>query len=287
MIFNQHSSINCSGRLLSLNSPKIMAILNLTPDSFYDGGRWTDKNFLKRTAQMIEEGADIIDIGAMSSKPGSDFISIEDEWNRLALPLRSIVKEFPHQLISVDTWRSEIVKQVHAEGAHIINDISAGSFDEKLFETVAESGMPYVLMHMQGNPQLMQKAPSYDDICSELLSFFIQKLEKLYNSGIKDIILDSGFGFGKTLEHNYELLAGLHNFKVLGLPILAGVSRKSMICRLLECKPENALNGTTALHMLCLEKGTSILRVHDVKEAAEAIKIWNLYNLKSQNTTFS
>lgn len=236
---------------------------------------------------MIEEGADIIDIGAMSSKPGSDFISIEDEWNRLALPLRSIVKEFPHQLISVDTWRSEIVKQVHAEGAHIINDISAGSFDEKLFETVAESGMPYVLMHMQGNPQLMQKAPSYDDICSELLSFFIQKLEKLYNSGIKDIILDSGFGFGKTLEHNYELLAGLHNFKVLGLPILAGVSRKSMICRLLECKPENALNGTTALHMLCLEKGASILRVHDVKEAAEAIKIWNLYNLKSQNTTFS
>lgn len=286
MIFNQHHNINCNGRILSLEKPKIMAILNLTPDSFYDGGRWTDKNILKRVAEMLAEGADIIDIGAMSSKPGADFISAEQEMERLISPLKAIVKEFPEIIISIDTWRSEIVKAVYLEGAHIINDISAGNLDDNLFKTVASCGMPYVLMHMQGTPKNMQQKPIYDDICTELLGFFIQKIEQLRTEGIKDIILDPGFGFGKTLDNNYELLAGLHNFKMLELPMLAGVSRKSMICRLLECKPENALNGSTALHMLCLEKGAKILRVHDVKEAAEAIKIWNLYNLKSLNATF-
>ena len=286
MIFKPQHYINCNGRILSLEKPKIMAILNLTPDSFYDGGRWTDKNILNRVEEMLAEGADIIDIGAMSSKPGADFISLEQEMERLISPLKAILKEFPEIIISIDTWRSEIVKAVHLEGAHIINDISAGNLDDNLFETVASSGMPYVLMHMQGTPQNMQQKPNYEDICTELLGFFIQKLEKLRKAGIKDIVLDPGFGFGKTLDHNYELLAGLHNFKMLELPILAGVSRKSMICRLLECKPDNALNGTTALHMLCLEKGAKILRVHDVKEAAEAIKIWNLYNLKSSNATF-
>ncbi len=286
MIFNQQYNINCNGRILSLEKPLIMAILNLTPDSFYDGGRWTDKNILKRVAEMLAEGADIVDIGAMSSKPGADFISVEQEMERLISPLKAIVKEFPEIIISVDTWRSEIVKAVHLEGAHIINDISAGNLDDNLFKTVASCGMPYVLMHMQGTPQNMQLNPFYTDITKEILDFFIQKLEKLRTAGIKDIVLDPGFGFGKTLDNNYELLAGMHNFKMLELPILAGVSRKSMICRLLKCIPENALNGSTALHMLCLERGAKILRVHDVKETAEAIKIWNLYNSKHSNATY-
>jgi dihydropteroate synthase len=286
MIFNQQYNINCNGRILSMEKPLIMAILNLTPDSFYDGGRWTDKNILKRVAEMLAEGADIVDIGAMSSKPGADFISVEQEMERLISPLKAIVKEFPEIIISVDTWRSEIVKAVHLEGAHIINDISAGNLDDNLFKTVATCGMPYVLMHMQGTPQNMQQNPFYTDINKEILDFFIQKLEKLRTAGIKDIVLDPGFGFGKTLDNNYELLACMHNFKMLELPILAGVSRKSMICRLLKCNPENALNGSTALHMLCLERGAKILRVHDVKETAEAIKIWNLYNSKHSNTTY-
>lgn len=286
MIHNNIYSLNCKGRLLSLENPKIMAILNLTPDSFYDGGRWTDKNLLTRIAQMLNEGAEIIDIGAMSSKPGADFISEEEELKRLMSPLKAITKEFPEAILSIDTWRSGVVKAVHEEGAHVINDISAGNLDEKLFETIGACDMPYILMHMQGTPKNMQLNPGYDDINSELLAFFTQKIEKLYAAGVKDIILDPGFGFGKQLGHNYELLAGLHNFKLLEMPILAGVSRKSMICRLLECGPEDALNGTTALHMLCLEKGASILRVHDVKEAAEAIKIWNLYRSNQKNATF-
>ena len=226
MIFNQQYNINCNGRILSMEKPLIMAILNLTPDSFYDGGRWTDKNILKRVAEMLAEGADIVDIGAMSSKPGADFISVEQEMERLISPLKAIVKEFPEIIISVDTWRSEIVKAVHLEGAHIINDISAGNLDDNLFKTVATCGMPYVLMHMQGTPQNMQQNPFYTDINKEILDFFIQKLEKLRTAGIKDIVLDPGFGFGKTLDNNYELLACMHNFKMLELPILAGVSRK-------------------------------------------------------------
>ena len=286
MPFNRKKTINCRGSLLSLDEPKIMAILNLTPDSFYDGGRWTDKNVLTRVEQMMTDGADIIDIGALSSKPGADFISTEEELSRLLLPLKSIIKEFPKAIISIDTWRSEVVKASYDEGAHIINDISAGNFDEKLFETVAKCGMPYILMHMQGKPQNMQIQPAYDDVCTEILDFFIQKIELLYSVGIKDIVLDPGFGFGKTLEHNYELLAGLRNFDFLNLPILTGVSRKSMICKLLHCKPEDALNGSTALHMLCLQNGATILRVHDVKEAREAIKIWNFYNNYTNNKTF-
>jgi dihydropteroate synthase len=286
MIFNQKKTLNCRGKLLSLEEPKIMAVLNLTPDSFYDGGRWSDKNLLQRVEEMLNEGADIIDIGAMSSRPGAEFISTEEELNRLLSPLSAIVKEFPKAIISIDSWRSEVVKAVHQEGAHIVNDISAGNLDEKLFETIADCGMPYILMHMQGNPQNMQLQPSYKDIGTELLEFFITKIEQLKNFGIKDIILDPGFGFGKTLEHNYELLAALPNFKMLELPLLAAVSRKSMICKLLKCTPADALNGTTALHMLCLEKGASILRVHDVKEAFEAIKIWNLYNKFNKSTTF-
>jgi dihydropteroate synthase len=286
MIFNQKKTLNCKGSILSLEEPKIMAILNLTPDSFYDGGSWSDKNLLHRVAEMIEEGADIIDIGAMSSRPGADLISTEEELKRLISPLSAIVKEFPEAIISIDTWRSEVVKAAHNEGAHIVNDISAGNLDEKLFETVAACEMPYVLMHMQGNPQNMQLAPSYLDIETELLAFFIKKIEQLNSVGIKDIIIDPGFGFGKTLENNYELLASLSNFKMLELPIMAGVSRKSMVCKVLKCNPADALNGTTALHMLCLEKGSSILRVHDVKEAFEAIKIWNFYSKVEKFATF-
>jgi len=286
MQFNRKKTINCQGRLLSLDEPKVMAILNLTPDSFFDGGRWTDKNVLTRVEQMLTEGSDIIDIGALSSKPGAEFISTEEELSRLLSPLQSIIKEFPNAIISIDTWRSEVVKASFDEGAHIINDISAGNFDEKLFETVAKCGMPYVLMHMQGKPQNMQIQPAYHDICTEILDFFIQKIELLNSLGIKDIVIDPGFGFGKTLEHNYELLGGMENFNMLNLPLLAGVSRKSMICKLLHCKAEDALNGSTALHMLCLQNGASILRVHDVKEAREAIKIWNFYNNYTNNKTF-
>jgi dihydropteroate synthase len=280
------TTLNCRGNILDLESPKIMGILNLTPDSFYDGGRWNDANVLNRVEQMLIEGADIIDIGAFSSRPGSSFITAEEELQRIIKPLAAIVSRFPDAIISIDTFRAEVVNAVYCEGAHIINDISAAAFDEKLFETVGKTGLPYILMHMKGNPQNMQQNPVYENILSEVADFFIEKIKQLYAYGVKDIILDPGFGFGKTLDQNYRLLAGMKCFEFLELPVLTGVSRKSMVCRALDLKPEDALNGSTALHMLCLENGASILRVHDIKEASEAIKIWNLYKKHQSDTTF-
>jgi dihydropteroate synthase len=282
----QRKTINCRGRIFDLGSPKIMGILNLSPDSFYDGGKWNQLNFLNRVEQMLNEGVDIIDIGAASSKPGADYISVEEELKRLIKPIQTILSKFPNTIISVDTWRAEVVKAVYNEGAHIINDISAGNLDPKLIETVAETAMPYILMHMKGAPKNMQINPLYDDVLTEISDFFIVKLEQLRAAGIKDIILDPGFGFGKTIEHNYKILANLNVFSFLELPLLAGISRKSMLYKPLGSLPEMALNATTAAHILCLEKGAKILRVHDVKEAAETIKIWNLYKNEGVDTTF-
>lgn len=274
MIYEKQT-INCRGRLLDLSLPVVMGILNLTPDSFFDGGKFSSTDAaLGQVEKMLNEGAAIIDIGGMSSRPGAVLISEEEELSRVLPAVEAIIKQFPHAIISVDTFRASVAKQSVAAGASIINDIYAGLFDEKMFETVALLGTPYIMMHMQGNPSSMQKAPTYDDVTREVLDFFIPKIGQLRLLGVKDIVIDPGFGFGKTLEHNYQLLNNLHIFRITDLPILAGVSRKSMICKVLGVKPEQALNGTTALHMVALQQGARLLRVHDVKEAVETIKLW-------------
>jgi dihydropteroate synthase len=270
-----HLTLNCGGRLVWLEEPVLMGILNVTPDSFFDGGRYSGEvQILKHAEKMLAEGATFVDVGGMSSRPGADFISEKEELERVVPIIASLKKAFPEALISVDTWRSEVAKAAADAGATMINDISAGSLDEKMFETVAKLGLPYVLMHMQGTPQNMQQAPHYDNATLEILDFFIWKIAALRALGVRDIILDPGFGFGKTVEHNYEILTRLHVFKMLDYPVLAGISRKSMICKVLKVNPEHALNGTTALHMVALQQGAKILRVHDVREAKEAIALW-------------
>lgn len=262
---------------MSLDQPKIMGILNLTPDSFYDGGRYqSDKALLEQTERMLREGADIIDIGAYSSRPGADHISSEEEEKRLIPAIENILKAHPETIISVDTFRAEIAKKSIDSGAAMINDISGGEMDEHMFETIAALKVPYFLMHMQGTPQNMQQNPSYENLILDMIDYFSEKVNRLQQLGVADIIIDPGFGFGKTQEHNYEIVRKLNNFNILGHPILAGVSRKSMIYKALGIAPEEALNATTALHVLCLQNGASFLRVHDVKEAAEAIKIVTL-----------
>lgn len=271
-------TINCKGQLLDLEKPKVMAILNLTPDSFFDGGRNNNiSKALKKTEEYLNEGANIIDIGAQSSRPGADFLEEEEELQRMMPTLEAILQEFPQIIISVDTFWSKVARESIAAGAAIINDISAGSIDEKMLETVGELKVPYILMHMQGTPTDMQKNPQYENITIEINQFFAQKIQALKKLGVNDIILDPGYGFGKNLNHNYELL---QNQKFLGFekfPILVGISRKSMLCRLLKVNPENALNGTTALHMLTLLGGAHILRVHDVREAVESIQIFEAF----------
>jgi dihydropteroate synthase len=278
--------INCKGYLLDLTQPQIMGILNLTPDSFFDGGKWLkEEAYLQQAEQMLKEGAAILDVGGMSSRPGSKAVSLEEELNRVVEPIQRLHQEFPKAIISIDTYRAKVAKAAVQAGASMLNDISAGNLDPELLKTVGELEVPYILMHMQGKPENMQQNPNYQSILTEVLDFFIQKLEKIRAFGIKDVILDLGFGFGKTLEHNYQLLAGMKQFQVLGLPILAGLSRKSMICKLLKVNPDKALNGTTAAHVLALEQGAQLLRVHDVKEAKEAIKIWETYKKMQLNTT--
>lgn len=278
--------INCKGRLLDLSSPQIMGILNLTPDSFFDGGRWQEKEaYLTQAEQMLKAGAAILDVGGMSSRPGAQAVSIEEELRRTIQPIASLKKEYPELIISIDTYRSKVAKEAVEAGASIVNDISAASLDPNLLQTVADLEVPYILMHMQGTPDNMQDNPNYKALLTDLLDFFIKKLKEIRGLGIKDVILDLGFGFGKTLEHNYQLLAAMQEFHVLGLPILAGVSRKSMICKRLKVNPQNALNGTTAAHVLALEQGAQLLRVHDVKEAKEAIEIWKMYKMMQANTT--
>jgi dihydropteroate synthase len=274
--FNTAITIECNSKLLDLSTPAIMGILNLTDDSFYDGGRYNSvQKALLQTEKMLDNGAKIIDIGAYSSRPNAKHINQDEEWKRLEKTLKIINKEFPQTILSVDTFRSEIAKRSVDSGVDIINDISAGNLDSKMFDTIAKLNVPYVMMHMQGTPQNMQDNPQYDCIEREVLEFFSSKVNTLKEKGFNKIIIDPGFGFGKTLEHNYQLLNNLEALHVLDLPMLVGVSRKSMIYRILDTDAKNALNGTTALHTLCLNKGASILRVHDVKEAAECVKLIN------------
>lgn len=271
-------TINVSGTLLDLSTPRVMGILNVTPDSFYAQSRkQSDEEIEVRTQQIIEQGADIIDIGAYSSRPGAEDVSIQQEMDRLSRALTIVRKLAPHAIISVDTFRADVARMCVEEfGVQIINDISGGELDQKMFQTVAQLGVPYILMHMKGNPQTMQQAPHYDDLLTEMLQYFAQRIHTLHELGVGDIILDPGFGFAKTLEHNYELLHRLEDLHVLGLPMLVGISRKSMIYRLLGITPQESLNGTTVLNTLALQKGASILRVHDVKEAVEAVRIFNM-----------
>jgi dihydropteroate synthase len=272
--------INCLGNLIDLSSPSVMGILNVTRNSFYDGGKYQQEaEILKRVEVMLTEGADFVDIGAYSSKPNAEFVSEEQELSRLLPILKSVLKEFPTTIISVDTFRSEIAKTSIENGAAIINDISAGSLDDKMMEMVAKFQVPYIMMHMKGTPQTMMSLTKYDDIVKEMLFYFSEKIAQARSFGINDLIIDPGFGFAKTVEQNYEVMQKLQLFESLELPVLAGVSRKSMIYKPLESTPEKALNGTTALNMIALTKGASILRVHDVKEAVECVKLFSLMSL--------
>lgn len=268
-------TINVGGKLMDLSEPQVMGILNVTPDSFYSASRKnSEAEVRERVNAIISEGGSIIDIGAYSSRPGADNIFASEEMNRLRGALQILRSEAPEAVVSVDTFRADVAKMcVEEYGVQIINDISGGELDPQMFQTVAALGVPYILMHMKGNPQTMQVEPHYDDLLTEMLQYFGSKVQQLHELGVKDVILDPGFGFAKTLEHNYELMNRMQDLQVLGLPMLVGVSRKSMIYRLLGGTPEGALNGTSVLNTLALLKGASILRVHDVKEAAEVVQI--------------
>lgn len=267
--------INVNGSLLDLSVPCVMGILNITPDSFYAGSRMqTEAEITARAQQILDEGAGIIDIGAYSSRPNAENVSPHEEMERLRMGLEILRKTQPGAVISVDTFRADVARMcVEEYGVAIINDIAAGEMDADMFRTVAELNVPYIMMHMQGTPQNMQQHPHYDNLLKEVFLYFAQKVQQLRDMGMKDIILDPGFGFGKTVEHNYELLAHLEEFRIFELPLLVGVSRKSMIYRLLGNTPQDALNGTTVLGTICLLKGADILRVHDVREAVETVKI--------------
>ncbi|PKP34539.1 MAG: dihydropteroate synthase [Bacteroidetes bacterium HGW-Bacteroidetes-17] len=251
-----------------------MGILNISPDSFYEGSRFPEaEDLLKKAELMIEEGADILDIGAVSTRPFAEEVSEQEELERLLPSLKKLRKEFPDLFISVDTWRSDIAKIVIEEGADIINDISGGCFDKKMAETIAHYKKPFVLMHTKGDPKIMQVAPSYKDVNQEIIAFFNKRIKYFYDLGVDQLILDPGFGFGKSLDHNYEIIKNLKQYQTFGLPLLAGVSRKSMVYKVLDITPSDALNGTTVLNTIALLNGANILRVHDVKAAKEAIKI--------------
>ena len=270
------TSINCCGKLVNLQRPHVMGVLNLTPDSFYDGGKYNSEDaILAQVALMLNEGATFIDIGGSSSRPGSKMSSVEEEWNRIGKAITLIKLHFPEVLISVDTVYSVIAKRAVDSGACMINDVSAGLIDSRMIETVAALKVPYLMMHMKGLPENMQDNPVYDDVLKEIIDFFSKQLSLCRKVGITDILIDPGFGFGKTIAHNFELLAKLNLLKIVGLPIVAGLSRKGMIWKTLDVSPAEALNGTTALNMVALMNGTRILRVHDVKEAMQCIKLFN------------
>ena len=273
--YKKKSSINLNGKLINLNSPMVMGILNVTPDSFYDGGVYnTESEIIKRAAQIRDEGGHFIDIGAMSTRPGATEISLQEELNRLLPAVKAVRAEFPEASLSVDTYRSEVVNAVYTEiGGFIVNDISGGTFDINMFETVAKLHLPYILMHSKGKSDKMQNLPIYEDVVKEVILFLSVQVQKLRRLGVCDIIIDPGFGFGKTADHNFEILNRLDAFKIFELPILVGVSRKTMIWKTLGISPEESLNGTTVLNTLALSGGSDILRVHDVKEAVETIKL--------------
>ena len=277
--FNKSMDIIINNRTICLSTPKIMGILNVTPDSFFDGGKYGNYDkMLKKVNQMVSDGADIIDIGAVSTRPGAKNISVEDELKRLIEPIKLLSSAFSSTLFSVDTYRAKVAEESITAGAHIINDISGGTMDSQMFETIAALKIPYILMHIHGTPQTMQNYPIEKNVVNIVNRFFEDSVTKLLELGVENIILDPGFGFGKSLESNYELLANLKKFITFNLPILAGVSRKSMINKVLNTSPSEALNGTTSLNTIALQQGANILRVHDVKEAKEVIDIVGFMN---------
>jgi dihydropteroate synthase len=270
----QMATINCKGTLIDLATPKVMGILNITPDSFYDGGKFSsDVLILSQVEKMLSDGATFIDIGGQSSRPTSEFLFAEEEFKRVIPVVDLILKNFPEALLSIDTFHSQVANVCIENGAALINDISAGSLDEKMFDVIAKHQVPYIMMHMRGTPQTMQQLTNYEDLVKEVLFYFSQKIAKARSFGINDLILDPGFGFAKTIDQNFELISKLELLQITELPILVGVSRKSMIYKSLETSPENALNGTTVLNTIALSKGAKILRVHDVKEAVECVKL--------------
>jgi len=267
-------NITCNGKLIDLTTPKIMGILNVTPNSFFDGGMFNNLDTaLAQTEKMLSEGATFIDVGGASSKPGATEISLDEELSRVIPVIEKISATFPEAIVSIDTYRSAVAQKAVAAGAQLINDISAGNMDAKMMQTVGELGVPYIAMHMQGVPQTMQKNPVYSDVLTSIRYFFSEKIAEAHAAGINDVIIDPGFGFGKTLEHNFTLLKHLNTIHVEGVPLLVGVSRKSMIYKTLEIDVADALNGTTALNTVALQQGAHILRVHDVKEAKEVIRL--------------
>lgn len=283
--YNKKSSIKLNGHLINLTSPTVMGILNVTPDSFYDGGSYTNEDsIMARASQILKDGGLFIDIGAMSTRPGALEISIDEELKRLMPAVKAVRREYPYANISIDTYRSEVVKVVFEEtGGFIINDISGGTFDPKMFETVAELQLPYILMHTGGKSDSMQDNPVYEDVVKEVVLFLSSQLHKLKLLGVCDVIIDPGFGFGKTVAHNFELLNRLDTFKIFELPVLSGLSRKAMIWKELGITPVESLNGTTVLNTLALIGGCDILRVHDVKEAVETIRLVNKTKLISND----
>ena len=267
-------NISCNGKLIDLTTPKIMGILNLTPDSFYDGGLYNNTDrALAQTEKMLLEGATFIDVGGVSSKPGAVEISADEELARVLPVIEKIHKTFPETIISIDTYRQGVAKKAVAAGAAMVNDISGGNLDAEMLKTVGALGVPYIAMHMQGTPQNMQDNPSYNNLLVDIRSFFASKVDEAHKAGIYDIIIDPGFGFGKTIEHNYSLLKNLSSIQMDGIPMLIGVSRKSMIHKLLQIEVADALNGTSVLNTVALQQGAQILRVHDVKEAHQAVQL--------------
>lgn len=272
-------TINCKGQLIDLTSPKVMGVLNLTPDSFYDGGVCkNEKNILVKVEKMLDEGATFIDLGAYSSRPNADNISEEEELSRILPIVKLLLKQFPDILLSIDTFRSNIAESCILSGAAVINDISAGNLDKNMLKTIAKLQVPYIMMHMKGNPKTMQQLTNYDDLLKDILFYFSEKIAEARALKINDLIIDAGFGFAKTIEQNFKLLNTLELLHIIDLPILAGLSRKSMIYKTVNTSANEALNGTTALNMIALQKGASILRVHDVKEAIECIKLNTMLN---------
>lgn len=272
--FSTNKTLNVRGRLIDLNTPKVMGILNVTPDSFYDGNRYTSEPaIVTQVEKMLNEGATFIDVGAYSSRPGADDVPQDEEVRRSVEAIRVVAKNFPDAIISIDTFRSEVARTAVQEGACLVNDISGGELDERMFSTIAQLKVPYILMHMRGNPKTMTKQTEYSNILTDIVDYFHLKVSRLHQLAVKDIVIDPGFGFSKTALQNFELLNHLDHFKILNKALLVGLSRKSMIWKTLQTEPEDALNGTTSLNTIALMKGASILRVHDVKEAMATIKL--------------
>ena len=276
--FSVKQTINCGGTIIDFADPRVMGILNITPDSFFDGGSYLSESaILSRTSAMLEEGADIIDVGAYSSRPGATEVTFEEEKSRLKPALKAIRKNFPAAILSVDTFRAGLAEYtVNEFGVNLINDISSGLIDNNMIPVIGSLKIPYIMMHMRGTPQTMQNNPNYQDVTQDLLAFFADRIAVARQAGIDDMIVDPGFGFGKTLEDNYKLLKELKLFDLLGLPVMVGLSRKSMIFKPLHLLPDEALNGTTVLHTLALNNGAKLLRVHDVKEAVQAVRLFSI-----------